>query len=575
MTMRSRDETVDYRLTGGEKVFLRRRADDVVRDVESGKLSPEDLADIGRLLEIHADEFEQAKNQPWFKKAWSLVSGERGRLVDQSIANLGKVQIAVIKILDELLQTNMQVKEDILNILDRMNTIETDIHQLKHFLLQFNAKNQERYQELRRDLRTTRGSVRLLLLTSVGVLLTIALAAIMPGLIESHARKIAAGSAALATILLARTGYSYWAERQSTPIDVHGGEVDDRQLPEDEDFRRTEAFLLEDSRRDQRIFKVGGEISNLKDYFTLSTEEQRLLFSIQHYLVRKDAKGNSRKKRRWLRRWEESIEESLEGTIVTDTEILFQGLDEVASSRLPVPKVGTLLLEARLFEPYFALSGDEEAFTDEYDEDAHVTNVQRVAYELDFDLASLKSAKQIYDHAFEEIPPSNLGKKLLVGATAAVLLAVTGGALAPVIGGAIGSAFGLSGAAAVSSGLAFLGGGALAAGGLGMAGGTAVLIGGGAILGASAGSGLASLLSKDKTLTLRELAKLEAITKEYLSDLPESEGVILAVVDQVQTTQRSLENEAESLGWREAREAKKAAEYCGRFIDRIQQLEHT
>ena len=61
--------------------------------------------------------------------------------------------------------------------------------------------------------------------------------------------------------------------------------------------------------------------------------------------------------------------------------------------------------------------------------------------------------------------------KILAGA---VLIAITGGLAAPLIGGAIGAAMGLSGAAAVSAGLAFLGGGAIAAGGLGMAGGTVV-----------------------------------------------------------------------------------------------------
>ncbi len=52
------------------------------------------------------------------------------------------------------------------------------------------------------------------------------------------------------------------------------------------------------------------------------------------------------------------------------------------------------------------------------------------------------------------------------------VVALTGGLAAPVLGGVVGSAFlGLSGAAATSAGLAFLGGGSLAAGGLGTAGG--------------------------------------------------------------------------------------------------------
>lgn len=53
-----------------------------------------------------------------------------------------------------------------------------------------------------------------------------------------------------------------------------------------------------------------------------------------------------------------------------------------------------------------------------------------------------------------------------------VVAYASAGFLAPWVGGAIGSMSGLSGAAAVSQGLAFLGGGAIAAGGFGMAGGT-------------------------------------------------------------------------------------------------------
>ena len=73
-----------------------------------------------------------------------------------------------------------------------------------------------------------------------------------------------------------------------------------------------------------------------------------------------------------------------------------------------------------------------------------------------------------------------------VGGTA---LAATAGLAAPLIGGIIGSTFlGLSGAAATSAGLAFLGGGSLAAGGLGMAGGSTLIA---AALGAT-GSAMAT-----------------------------------------------------------------------------------
>lgn len=68
--------------------------------------------------------------------------------------------------------------------------------------------------------------------------------------------------------------------------------------------------------------------------------------------------------------------------------------------------------------------------------------------------------------------------------------------LAPVVGAWIGATlFGLSGAAATSAGLAWLGLGSLAAGGFGMFGGTLVVIGAGAVLAAGSGALAMSALS--------------------------------------------------------------------------------
>lgn len=90
------------------------------------------------------------------------------------------------------------------------------------------------------------------------------------------------------------------------------------------------------------------------------------------------------------------------------------------------------------------------------------------------------------ENAVQEPKAWDWGKFAQVAGMAVVgggAIALTGGLAAPLIGGAIGTTFlGLSGAAATSAGLAFLGGGSLAAGGFGMAGGTALIT---AALGAS------------------------------------------------------------------------------------------
>lgn len=67
----------------------------------------------------------------------------------------------------------------------------------------------------------------------------------------------------------------------------------------------------------------------------------------------------------------------------------------------------------------------------------------------------------------------------------------------PAIGGAIGTAMGLSGAAATSAGLAFIGGGSLAAGGLGMAGGLAIVTMVGSAVGGSLGAYVAGSYLSD------------------------------------------------------------------------------
>lgn len=75
----------------------------------------------------------------------------------------------------------------------------------------------------------------------------------------------------------------------------------------------------------------------------------------------------------------------------------------------------------------------------------------------------------------------------------------------------------MSGAAAISAGLAALGGGAVAAGGFGMAGGIAVLVGGGSLLGATAGTAVgASIASLGSNAVLSEAAKLQVVLKEIV-----------------------------------------------------------
>ncbi len=95
------------------------------------------------------------------------------------------------------------------------------------------------------------------------------------------------------------------------------------------------------------------------------------------------------------------------------------------------------------------------------------------------------------------------------GAIGTVILASGAWILAPAIGTALGTAAGLSGAAATAHGLALLGGGSLAAGGAGMAGGLWIVTGVGAAVGVTAGGAGQALKELGAAQVRVELIKLQ------------------------------------------------------------------
>jgi hypothetical protein len=105
---------------------------------------------------------------------------------------------------------------------------------------------------------------------------------------------------------------------------------------------------------------------------------------------------------------------------------------------------------------------------------------------------------------------------LIAGVSATAVLALGGWVAAPAIGTAIGSATGLSGAAATAHGLAILGGGSLALGGSGMAGGMWLVTGAGAAFGLLGGGGSTLLLQLGAAGAKLELTKLQVSYKEVV-----------------------------------------------------------
>lgn len=135
----------------------------------------------------------------------------------------------------------------------------------------------------------------------------------------------------------------------------------------------------------------------------------------------------------------------------------------------------------------------------------------------------------------------------LVAVGAVALGAVTGGLGAAAVGGAIGGTMGLSGAAAVNAGLAFLGGGSLAAGGLGVAGGTMVVVGAaGASAGAAAGGG-AAMHAMSASDVLADMVKVDVLAKYVVLREQSEPQKVRKVVVLTEKAVRDSEREAERL----------------------------
>jgi hypothetical protein len=338
--------------------------------------------------------------------------------------------------------------------------------------------------------------------------------------------------------------------------------------------------IPQEEETDKRVFKINSYIGELIDYFKLTAEEQRLYFSLEYYLARTDEENTHnypirKQKGRWIKDWISLINPELSKPIVTDSKELFQGLEEVKQEKLTVPKLGTILLEAAIFTPYFPITEKAKKSELKYDDENQRRQIDKICSTLGFSDYLIYEAVQHFYEALKEIPSSTFWKKAMIVITSILLLAITGGAAAPFIGGAIGAAMGLTGIAAVNAGLALLGGGAIAAGGFGIAGGTAVIIGGGAVLGGGISAGVLNLFSHSNHLVLRELAKLEAVSKVFLKTLPNAREVITLVVSKENETIHSMKEEITKLKLQgdnskdTIKELETGIKYCEKAIDRL------
>lgn len=156
-----------------------------------------------------------------------------------------------------------------------------------------------------------------------------------------------------------------------------------------------------------------------------------------------------------------------------------------AKLNAPEGKRIAFAVELATFTPYFPLNNDCSRYKSlKFNVDGYLTDA-KIMLPV-FTAKDISSCRSNFDSAAKDISKKISGSNntlMWLGIGAAICLIV-----APYLAGAIGGLMGLSGAAATSAGLAFLGGGSLAAGGLGMSGGYVAVMAGGALLGYKGGN---------------------------------------------------------------------------------------
>lgn len=306
---------------------------------------------------------------------------------------------------------------------------------------------------------------------------------------------------------------------------------------------------------DQKIYeRIGGNMEY--DKFGISEEQTEILYNLEYYKILNDIETTkipvggdkiNQLKREWLEEWKAYITMGYAGFInKVDAKINWYSREEldkkIELNNPSKPWFRLVLLEAMLFEPYYALSTETDKKGNEvpskkysalnnpitgYNKnsgDKYLNEVYAEKYQLS---GYVKRLRKCYDKVCREL---NEVLKIAITSIAitagiTIVTVITAGSFAPAIAVTlVGSNFtGLSGAALTSACLAYVGGGAIAAGGLGMSGGIATIVGGGAILGLGVGAGVGgtvgavSLMGKKNTIL--QSAKLMVSVREiFLND---------------------------------------------------------
>ena len=306
---------------------------------------------------------------------------------------------------------------------------------------------------------------------------------------------------------------------------------------------------------DDKIYKRIGEGMNF-DKFGLTVEQIEILYNLEWHKTINDIEKTSlivnndkivTLKSKWVSEWKEYMSTGFSKFVdVEGAELHWYSKEElikkVKENNAENIWFRLVLLEAMLFEPYYALSLEKDKKgnyvpSKKYKE----LNNSMVGYKKSegdkyleayfnepfYIKGYIKRLRKCYGKVIREL--NEVSKAVIKGIsiTAGVTIAtvLTAGMFAPSIAVAlVGSNFAeLSGAALTNACLAYLGGGAIAAGGKGMGVGIIVVVGGSGILGAGVGSGIGITVGTigimGKKQTILQSAKLMVSIREiFLND---------------------------------------------------------
>ena len=293
------------------------------------------------------------------------------------------------------------------------------------------------------------------------------------------------------------------------------------------------------------------------DPFGLTLTQIKFLYNLEYWKTVNDIESThlpvnenpiKSLKREWLNEWKDAITNGFETFVnIEGAEMTWYTKDELLTKIEADFPSGTwfrlMLLEAMLFEPYYALSTEENK-KGETVPSSKYNDLQKPFARFDsehgnqfldvlfagnpyYPAGYIKRLRKTHNKVLRELNESvkNTAKNVALLAAVVIPATLLAHAFAPTIAVAlVGANFaGLHGAALTSACLAYLGGGAIAVGGAGMAGGTIAIVGGGAVLGLGAGVGLNGIVgtftSDGKNAVILQSAKLLVALREiFLND---------------------------------------------------------